>query len=80
MLEYDRIYFSEGINANKTDSSCGCIICYWYFFNINFKFQSKVCDGCHDMTQKSLSPNDFAIVTVKGDIIELAFGSWLKAS
>lgn len=80
MLEYDIIYFSEGINANKTDSSCGCIICYWYIFNINFKFQWKVCDGYHDMAQKSLSFNDFAIVTVKGDIIELTYGSWLKAS
>ena len=38
MLEYDRIDVSEGIGVNKTDGSCECIICcYWYFLNIGFK-------------------------------------------
>ena len=31
----------------------GCIICnFWYFLGINFRFQPKVCNGCHNMTQK----------------------------
>ena len=44
-----------------------CIIChYWYFLQINFGFQPKVCDSCHDLIQKVISFNDVAIVSVKG--------------
>ena len=54
MLEYDRIDVPEGIDINKTDETRECIIChYWYFFKINFRFQPKVYDDCHDMTQKA---------------------------
>ena len=31
---------------------------------INFGFQSTVCEACHDMTQKSISLDDFAIMTI----------------
>ena len=31
---------------------------------MNFRFQPYVCDGCHDITQKSMSFDDTAIVTV----------------
>ena len=42
------------------------IIChYWYFLQINFGFQPKVCDSCHDLIQKVISFNDVAIVSVK---------------
>ena len=48
MLEYDRIELSEGIDVNKVDGSCECIIChYWYFLDINFNFQAEVYNGCH---------------------------------
>ena len=40
MLEYDRIEVSKGIHVNKTNGSPECITChYWYFVNINFRFQ-----------------------------------------
>ena len=56
MLEYDRINVSERIDNNKPDSSCEYIIChYWYFFQLNFRFQPKVRNGCHDMTYKFVS-------------------------
>ena len=68
MLEYDRIYKYEGIDVNKTDSSHECIIChYWYFPEINFKYQPKVGDGCHDLMQNAMTCNDGAIVSVKGN-------------
>ena len=39
MLENDRI-----------EKSSDCIIChYWYFLDINFRFQLKVCYSCHDV-------------------------------
>ena len=31
---------------------------------MNFRFQPKVCNGFHDMIQKSMSFNDVAIVTI----------------
>ena len=47
MLEYDRIDVSEEIDVNNATDLCECIIChYWYFLEINFRFQSKVCNGC----------------------------------
>ena len=42
---------SEGIDIGKTGELHEFIIChYCYFFQINFRFQPNVCDGCHDMT------------------------------
>ena len=78
MLKYDKIDAPEGINNNKTDGLRECIICYyWYLLKISLRFQPKVCDGFHDMTQKSMS-FDTVIVSVKAMIIELIFGLWLK--
>ena len=65
MSAYDRIGISEGIDTNKTGCSCECIIChYTYVIGINFRFQPKVWDGCHDMTQKFMSFSEITIVTV----------------
>lgn len=33
-------------------------------FLVNLIFQPKACNGCHDLTQKSMSFNDVEIVTV----------------
>ena len=47
---------------------------YWYFIEINFIFQPKVCNGCHNTTQKSMRLSDVVIVTVgRND-----FGTLLK--
>ena len=56
MLEYHRIDVSEGGDTNKTDGLHECII---------FRFQQKVSDDCHDMTQKFMSFDDTVIVNVK---------------
>ena len=50
MLYYDRIDVSEGIDINKTSASKECDIChYWYFSNKGLKFQTYVCNKCHDL-------------------------------
>ena len=47
MLEYDRIDVSEEDDVNRTNGLRKCIIClYWYFHEIDFRFQPKVCDDC----------------------------------
>ena len=54
MLEYKRIDISEGIDVNKTNLSKECDIChYWYFKNIGFKYEPNLCNGCHDLMQKT---------------------------
>ena len=68
MLQHDRTKVYEGIDVSKTNGSRECIICqYWCFLDIKFKFQPEVCNGCHDLMQKSISFNDVALVTVKGN-------------
>ena len=58
MLEYDRIDISEGIDADKNIlTSKKCYSCgYWYFINKNFNYQKYMCNGCHDMSMKAISP------------------------
>ena len=36
------------------------------FLDNGFKFQRYVYNGCHDLTQKAISPDEVAIVTVNG--------------
>ena len=48
-LQYERIDVSEGIDINNSNKSKECMIChYWYFKDIDFKFQSYTCNGCQD--------------------------------
>ena len=55
MLYLDRIDISQGIDVNKTSASKEChIYHYWDFLNDSFKFQSKVCNRCHDLLIMSM--------------------------
>ena len=54
MLEYERIDISKEIDINKTIKSKECKIWhYWYFKVIDFKYEPYLCNGCHDLMQKS---------------------------
>ena len=65
-LYYDRIDVSEGIDVNKTSASKGCNIChYWYFLNYSFKFQTNVCNRCHDLLMMSVNLSGIAILNIK---------------
>ena len=75
MLEYDRIDASEGLEINKTGCSKAGLICqYYYFLRINFRFQTKISEGCHDTTQNSIIFDDVAITAVERRIIGFIFG------
>ena len=42
------------------------VICnYYYFLKVNSRFQSQVCNYCHDLMQKAMIFNDIAFVSVK---------------
>ena len=49
MTYYDRIDVLERIDVNKTNERKKCDFChYWYFLDKGFRFQTNVCNGCHD--------------------------------
>ena len=74
ILQYDRIDVSEGIDVNKTSASKECRIChFWYFKDIDFKYESYLCNECHNLMQKAISFNDVAIVYVKGSAYRIRF-------
>ena len=66
MLYYNRIDVSEGIDVNKTSLPKECVVChYWYFLNKGFKFQSYVCNVCHDLLIMSVNLSDIAILKIE---------------
>ena len=55
MLQFYRIDVSLGIDVDKTDGSSKCIVChYWYYLNINFRFDPKIC-------KSAMSFNEFSV-------------------
>ena len=74
MLEYHRIDISEGVDVNETNLLKECDICHdWYFKDIGFKYETYLCNGCHDLMQKAMSLNNAAIVYVKGSAYRINF-------
>ena len=74
MLEYERIDISEGIDVNKTNLSKEYDIChYWYFKDIDFKYEPYLCNGCHDLMQKAMVFNNIAIVYIKENAYRIHF-------
>ena len=66
-MHYDRIDVSKGITANKTTKSKKCDVCnYWYFFKKECKFQSYVCNRCHDLLMMSMNLSNIYILNIKG--------------
>ena len=66
MLYYHRTVISKGIDINKTTASKECNICrYWYILNKEFKFQTYVCNRCHDLLMMSMNLCDTAILKIK---------------
>ena len=67
MLEHYKIDISDGININKTNAWKRYNIGhYWYFLDKGFKYEPYHCNFCHDLMQKAMRFNDFAIFSVKG--------------
>ena len=74
MLKYNRIDISERTDINKTNKSKECKIChYLYFKDISFKYEPRLCNGCHGLMQKAMSFNNIAIVNVKGSAYRIHF-------
>ena len=66
MQHYDTIDVSERIDVNKTNEPKECNIChYWYSLNKGFKFQTYVCNRCHDLLMMSMNLSDIVILHIK---------------
>ena len=66
MLQYDRIYVSEGIDINKTSKSKECMLYYyWYFKDIGYKFQPYSCNGCHAVSMMACELKNISILNAK---------------
>ena len=59
---------------NKSDGSKECDLChYWYFLDKNFNYEPYLCNGCHDLMQKTVSFNNVAVVSAKGNDYRIHF-------
>ena len=68
MLGYDRIDILEGIDINKASACKKSDICHYrHFLDKNFNYEPYHCNGCHDLMQKAMNFNDFAIVSIAGN-------------
>ena len=66
MLQYGRIDISEGTDFDKSNKSVECMICHCWYKDIGFKYQTYVCNGCHDFSMIVQKLDDFVILRVKG--------------
>ena len=56
MLQYKKTNVSEWIDVNKTSASKKYELChYWYFKDVGFKFEKRVCNKCHDLLTMTYS-------------------------
>ena len=74
MIYYDRIDISERIDVDKTSASKACAVChYWYFLNLNFKFQPYVCNRCRGLLMMSENLGNIAILNIEGSYYRLYY-------
>ena len=67
MLRYQKIDVSEGIDVNKTSAPKECeLYHYWFFKDVEFKFEEYVCNRCHDLLTMTHSLQNIAILSKKG--------------
>ena len=75
MLYYDRIDLGEGIALAKSNNSKECIVCHYWYFNHEFKFQKFFCYGCHDLLTLCLNISNITIVIIKSiDYLCIIYG------
>ena len=67
MLQQEKIDVSEGTDTNKTSESKECILChYWYFEDVEFKFERHVCNKCNDVLMTACELKNATVLNVKG--------------
>ena len=79
MSQCERIDISEGTDTNKTSASKESMLChYWYFKTISYKFESNVCNTCHDVLISIYDLTNIVTLNVKGVNCTLFCGVLVK--
>ena len=65
MISYERIDKNEFIDFKKSKECKGCMICCYWYFSEDFKYQPYVCNGCHDFSMDVQNLSDFFFLTVR---------------
>ena len=66
MLYFDKNDVYEGIDVNEASASIEFITChYFYFPEKGFRFQSSVCNWCHELMMP-FKINNIAILNIHG--------------
>ena len=66
-LQFEKIDVSEGIDVNETSAPKECELWhYWFFKDIEFKFEEHVCNRCHDLLTMAYSLKNIGILNAKG--------------
>ena len=74
MIEHKKIDILEGIDLNKTNKSKECMFFhYYYYLNKNFSYGPYLCDGCYNMTQRSVDSKNIDIVYIKRNAYRIHF-------
>ena len=68
MIYHDTSNVSEGIKVNKANELKECDVRrYCDFLNKVFKFQTYVCNGCHNLLLVFINLDDIAILNINSD-------------
>ena len=75
MLEYDRIDLSEGIDNKKCkETSRECSLCkFYYFLDKNCSYGPYLCNGCYDMSLKTISMQNLSVINHNGNHYRVNF-------
>ena len=68
------LIFQKGLMLTKQVYQKNVIfVTYQYFKDIGFNYEPYLCNGCHDLMQKTMSFNDVATVYDKGNAYRIYF-------
>ena len=76
MLYYDRIGIGDEIDPTKSNKSRDCMICHYFLFNHEFKFQDSLCNGCHDYSYIIYNISNYGAINllkIRGYILKILF-------
>ena len=70
MLYYHKIDVLEELMLIRQPNQKFFIVFYYcYFLDKGFKFQSYLCDGCHDVLMMPISLSNIAILNIHGALL-----------
>ena len=68
----DRTSLSGRIGLTKSNNSTECIVCHYWLFDEDFKFQNSIYNCFHDFTMLCQNQSDIAIAIVIAVIVFFA--------